>query len=93
MAELCASSLRPGVWFSDFGRVSGGFGRLTSRNTDCTLALSVEVAERLLSDGRDLRLTPTQQEHISGGLRRDSASVNWSMILEHRMSTSNNRDR
>jgi len=93
MAEHCALSLWLGVRFL---RHRCGLRRsegLTLQNTECTLELAVVVAVRLLSDGRDLHLTPAPQEHVSGGLRRDSAHVNWSMILEHQMSTSNNRDR
>jgi hypothetical protein len=46
--------LRLGVRFSGIGGASGVIGGLTPRHTDCTLELSVEVVDRLLSDGREL---------------------------------------
>ena len=54
----CALALRLGVRLSGIGGASGVDGGLTPRNTECTLELSVEVADRLLLDDREQSIGP-----------------------------------
>ena len=58
MAVNCALSLRVGVRFSGICGTYGVLGGLTSWDTDCTLELSVEVADRLSPDDREQFIGP-----------------------------------